>query len=105
MASSFEKSVKGATKIKVSRTCYAMAMLIPVANLSLLLGRSSENKIHRAHPYSDSFGRVRCRGGVPIIAEPSTRLNMDRGVQKPHHRTPDDKRGFPRCHIRLYCQA
>jgi len=103
MASSFEKSVKGATKIKVSQRHGILFSHLLLT--SLLPGRSSENEIHRAHPYSNSFGRVRCRGGVPIIAEPSTRLNMDSSVQKSHHRAPDDKRGFPRCYVRFSCQS
>lgn len=103
MASSFEKSVKGATKIKVSSNPIAISLL--GNNNLLLLGCSSEDEIHRAHSDSYPFWRVRCRGGIPFTTEPPTRLNMDRSVQKSHHRAPDDKRGFSRCHIGFSGQA
>jgi hypothetical protein len=95
MASSFEKSVKGATKIKV-RWLRSYFLKCTVANVSSLACRA-QIEICRTHPYSHTRWRARRRRSIPCITKPTERLNMDNSVQIPHHCSLyDSRRGAER---------
>lgn len=107
MASSFEKSVKGATKIKVrssvSAPCSAQDDL-PRTRLtsSRSAGSSPQDKVHRAHPHSYTCRRGRGRRGLPGATAQAERLDMDRRLQEFDYRAPDDQGGVARRYTGIF---
>lgn len=121
MASSFEKSVKGATKIKVSLLAgktVGINLLLHLANLRSQQAAPPKSKydfpctwlfeiqltqpafqVYRTHSHSDAFWRKWSGRSVPSITEPVTRLDVDSGLQELDHSTFDDQRGFAGCYV------
>jgi hypothetical protein len=104
MASSFEKSVKGATKIKVRCPSQPSPPSVMLTRFPRP-GSAPEDQVHRTHPRSNPCRRSRCRRGLPRTPAQATRHDMDRRFQEPNHSTPDDKRGVAGCHAGISLQA
>jgi hypothetical protein len=94
MASSFEKSVKGATKIKVSSTCPWPPVSVTSVHTDTLVhtGRATEDEVHRAHSCSNTCWRSGGRRSLQGIAEQITRFYVDRRFQESDNSTPYDTR-------------
>lgn len=89
MTQSFEKSVKGGTKIKVN--AYAALYLNSWTNVQIIACRAKV-EIRRTYPRRDSCRRSgRCRSLQDHDAS-STGLDMDDRIQGINHRPLDDKR-------------
>ncbi len=113
MASSFEKSVKGATKVKVRRrrsfSChYHRRRTVFASGRSLtttIPGRAPKDKVHRAYSDRNTCRRSWCWRGVQGAAVPTAGLYMDHRLQELDHSPPDDSRRLTRCDAGLSRQA
>ena len=103
MSSSFEKSVKGATKIKV-RPRRATSTPHAARELTTAPECAPQDKVHRAPPRRDAFGREEYHRGHPCAAVPPRGCHVDRRLQEPHHRPSHDSRGRARRHPRAASQ-
>lgn len=114
MSSSFEKSVKGATKVKVrvyysQRAHYMGPILVARIELNNLLDEcltlissivltshrsecSTKDEIYRAHPRRYPFRRSWRRRGLSRSYIPPARFNMDRSLQKFNYCSSYDQR-------------
>lgn len=92
MASSFEKSVKGATKIKVG--LFGSFVLRSSLELTSATGCTPKDKIHRTYPYSNTLWRTWGRRSLPSLAKQIAGFVMDCGFQEFDHCTPDDQGGI-----------
>jgi len=99
MSGSFEKSVKGGTKIKVRgmRTVQATTL----ANAFVLSARPAQGQVRRAYSRGHSLRRGWSRRSLSHSPESPQRRHMDHSLQSTHHRASDDQGRAKRCHIAL----
>lgn len=95
MSSSFEKSVKGGTKVKVGLKNRESVGHHP--DKHLLTASPSKSQICRAYPPCDTVRRGRRRRSLSHLTEPIEGCDMDSRIQGADHCTHDDQGRTTRC--------